>query len=397
MQRTEFEQIVRKAGTPVMIVDHATIRYNYESFRALLPGVHPFYAIKANPEFDIVSSLLHLGAGFDVASWEEFNIVRKVAAGIVPDFHEFVKERVILANTIKPISTLKKLKHFTIRMTVDNVEELHKIATHCPEQPLVMRIEVPNDGALVELSSKFGTPLHQCKEVLETASALGLNVIGVSFHVGSQCTNLDNFPRAFDAARRVFDEAACIGYKFTLLDIGGGYPAPYTTDVAPFEELAAIIKEQIDTHFPGTTIIAEPGRFLVATAATSFASVVGKAHRAGKPYYYINDGVYNTFSGFIFDHVQYHFKAFKEGETTPSAVGGPTCDALDTITRDDPLPDLEVGDIIYAENTGAYTSASATHFNGFPPARVLHVNTSMIPAAARAQESARGKRARVIS
>jgi ornithine decarboxylase len=123
--------------------------------------------------------------------------------------------------------------------------------------------------------------------------------------------------------------------------------------------------------------MAEPGRFFVATAATLVAEVLGKAIRYEKPFYYINDGVYNSFSGFIFDHIQYHIKAFKSGPTQSSIVVGPTCDALDKISIDEQLPDLKMKDLVYAENMGAYTNASATKFNGFLPAKILNINIKM--------------------
>src|SRR5208283_1450566 len=123
-----------------------------------------------------------------------------------------------------------------------------------------------------------------------------------------------------------------------------------------------------------TDIIAEPGRFVVASAATSIAKVIGKARRDGKTCYYIDDGVYHTFSGIVFDHCQYHLKAFKRGAMEICAVFGPTCDALDTISLAEDLPDLPLGELLYADNIGAYSHASSTSFNGFPPAKVLHLN-----------------------
>ena len=135
------------------------------------------------------------------------------------------------------------------------------------------------------------------------------------------------------------------------------------------------LNSEIDRLFPkDMEILAEPGRFLVATAATLVAKVVGKAERDGKRCYYINDGVYHTYSGIIFDHCKYPVKAFKDGPTEISAVFGPTCDALDTISLAEELPDLELGDLVYSENIGAYSHASSTCFNGFPPAKVLHIN-----------------------
>jgi ornithine decarboxylase len=162
-----------------------------------------------------------------------------------------------------------------------------------------------------------------------------------------------------------------------LLDFGGGFPAPYDENVRPFEELARTLNREFDRLFPkNIEILAEPGRFLVATAATSVVKIIGTAVRDGKRCYYVDDGVYHTFSGIIFDHCQYHLKAFdkRKGPTQVCSVFGPTCDALDTISLSEELPELKMGDLLYSENIGAYSHASSTSFNGFPPAKVLHIN-----------------------
>jgi ornithine decarboxylase len=175
----------------------------------------------------------------------------------------------------------------------------------------------------------------------------------------------------------IFREAWERGHpQVKILDIGGGFPAPYDAQSKPFRQLAKLLNAEFDRLFPPEMeILAEPGRFLVATAATLVAEIIGKAIRDGKLCYYINDGVYHTFSGVIFDHIQYHIQAFRDGSTRICSVFGPTCDALDTISLAETLPDdLEIGDLLFSENIGAYTHASSTHFNGFPPATVVHIN-----------------------
>ena len=201
-------------------------------------------------------------------------------------------------------------------------------------------------------------------------------VEGLSFHVGSQTTNFDNFVQALQISSEIFHEARLRGYeKLNLLDIGGGFPAPYDENVRPFEDLARTLTREIDRLFPKEIeILAEPGRFLVATAATAVMKIIGRAVREGKRCYYVDDGVYHTFSGIIFDHCQYPVRSFKSGPTQISAVFGPTCDALDTISLAEELPELDIGDLLYTENIGAYSAASSTWFNGFPPAKVLHIN-----------------------
>ena len=170
-------------------------------------------------------------------------------------------------------------------------------------------------------------------------------------------------------------EARSRGHEIKILDIGGGFPVPYDRDVEAIAALARKINAEIARLFSkDIEILAEPGRFLVATAATSIARVIGKALRDGKTCYYIDDSVYHTFSGIVFDHCQYHLKAFKNGETEICAVFGQTCDGMDTISHSEELPELEMDDLVYSEDIGAYSNASATWFNGFAPAKVVHVN-----------------------
>jgi ornithine decarboxylase len=169
-------------------------------------------------------------------------------------------------------------------------------------------------------------------------------------------------------------EAKSRGHEIKILDIGGGFPVRYNRHVQPFSVLARRINAEVSRLFPpDIEILAEPGRYLVATAATCVATVIGKAVRDGKPSYYIDDSVYHTFSGIIFDHCQYAIRSFRKGTAEISAVFGQTCDGLDTISQSEPLPELEIGDLVYSENIGAYSNASSTWFNGFPPAKVVHI------------------------
>jgi ornithine decarboxylase len=377
IDRSTILDLVIKHGTPLIIIDHKIIKENFRTFCKHLPRVKPYYSIKANPEPEIAKTLYRLTSGFDIASWEEFLIVYDIIEGQNKNKDRFMNEKVIYANPVKRIESLKSLSNNSIRMTFDNFVEIEKIANYCKQARLVLRVDVPNLRSIVELSTKFGANQNICLDLMKYAKKMGYNVEGLSFHVGSQCSNFDNYIQAFEITHKIFKQAKEIGLNLTLLDIGGGFPVPYDENVPHFEDLTEIINQKLTQYFddPEIEIIAEPGRFIVATAAVSVVEVNGKALRDNKTFYYVNDGVYNTFSGIIFDHIQYHFKAFKEGDLKESAVVGPTCDALDKISLNEQLPDLNVGDLIYSENTGAYTNASATHFNGFPPAKIIHINT----------------------
>jgi len=377
LDKSKLLELALKNKTPLLIVDHEILRENFKKFCSQLPRVKPYYAIKANPESEIVNTLYKMGSGFDVASWEEFMIVYDVIRGSKEKKNRFMNRNVIYANPVKRIDSLKKLNNYYLQMTFDNFIEIDKIAKYCKNSRLILRIDVPNTGSVVELSTKFGAPYNICIDLIKYANKMGFNVDGLSFHVGSQCSNYDNYIEAFRIASQIFEDSERIGNNLTILDIGGGFPVPYNNQVPSFEDLAKIINSSIRSYFdsPEINIIAEPGRFLVATSATAVVEINGKAIRNNKNYYYVNDGIYNTFSGVLFDHIQYHFKSFKKGNLKESAVVGPTCDALDKISLNEMLPELDIEDLLYSENTGAYTNASATYFNGFPPAKVLHINT----------------------
>jgi ornithine decarboxylase len=288
---------------------------------------------------------------------------------------DFIWDKIIYANPTKPRETLQALDQYKPLVTFDNLTELKKIKAYAPHAGVVVRLRVPNTGSMVELSSKFGCDPAEAVDLMVAASDLGLVVEGVSFHVGSQCCNFENYVQSLNMAAAVMAEARSRGHPMKILDIGGGFPAPYHQDVPPIKTLARKINAEIDRLFPkDVEIIAEPGRFMVASAAWAVARIIGKARRDGKTCYYIDDSVYHTFSGIIFDHCKYPLRAFKGGKTEICAVFGQTCDGLDVLSLSEELPDLKLDDLVYAENIGAYGSASATWFNGFPPAKVVHVN-----------------------
>ena len=374
---SRLQSLAKKHGTPLFVIDHDALRKAYRLFRKHLPRVQAYYAVKANPDAEIVRTLFKEGASFDVASMPEFKIVyQNIKSMPAKQRQDWIWDKIIYANPTKPTDTLEQLNKYKPLVTFDNVEEIYKIKKHAPNAGLVLRLKVPNTGAMVELSSKFGANPGEAVDLILAADKVGLTVEGISFHVGSQTTNFDNYVQALALSANIFQEARDRGYtKMNLLDIGGGFPAPYDDSVKPFPVLAKVINNELERLFPkDIQILAEPGRFLAAVCGTSVASVIGKAVRDGKTSYYINDGVYHTYSGVIFDHCKYPVKAFKKGPTTICSVFGPTCDALDVVSMAENLPDMQRGDLVYSVNIGAYSHASATYFNGFPPATVVHVN-----------------------
>ena len=376
MTPRQLQALAKKHGTPLVIIDHDVIRQNYAEFKKHLPKVQAYYAVKANPAPEIVHTLYKAGASFDVASLPEFMLVYENIKRLpAREQQDFIWDKIIYANPTKPKQTLLALDQYKPLVTFDNLNELKKIKEFAPHAGGVLRLRVPNTGSMVELSSKFGCDPGEAVDLIIAAFNMGLVVEGLSFHVGSQCTNFMNFVQALNMAAEIMKESCARGHRLKILDIGGGFPAAYDKHVVPFSELARKINAEIGRLFKDDVeIIAEPGRFLVATAATSIAQIIGKAVRDAKPCYFIDDSVYHTFSGIIFDHCQYHLRAFKKGPTEICAVFGQTCDGLDTISQSEELPDLEIEELVYSTNIGAYSNASSTYFNGFPPAKVVHVN-----------------------
>lgn len=386
-QKELLQQLAAKHGTPLFVVDHEIIRQNYRDFTEKLPDVQVYFAIKSNSNPEILKTMYDLGSGFDVASIQEFRMVFKNAKNLPEKKRsEFIWDKMIYANTIKPSDDMKKLSRMMV--TFDNIDELKKIKAANPKLGLILRLRVPNTGSIVELSSKFGADPGEAVDLMIEAIKLGLEVGGISFHVGSQCNNFENYIQAFNLASSVFKEAKLrgldIGFnnkdgkKTKVLDIGGGFPVKYTQEDKSFGALGRKLNSELKRLFgkdENLKIIAEPGRFMVATACTLVTKIIGKSVRDEKTCYYLDDGVYHTFSGQIYDHQHYPLHSFKEGEKKIVSTFGPTCDAFDTISLADELPEnLEIDDLLYAENIGAYTFASATYFNGFKPPKVVHIN-----------------------
>lgn len=359
--------LIKLHGTPLMVIDKAHLIREYQRFRRLLPRVQLFYAIKANPHGDIIQTLSEQGGSFDVASEGEMRHV--LAQGVSPD-------RIIFANTIKRPEALQAARKARVNLvTFDNEPELYKIAKHHPGCRVLARLKVSNTGSVVELSLKFGADQDQIVPMLLRAKALGLKPQGVSFHVGSQCTNIENYLRAFESVHQIIEEATQRNLKIKIINIGGGFPIRhFRNDTCSLDSLASRLRREMDRLFPkDIEIIAEPGRALAGPAGMLICRVVGRSIRNNKNYYYLDDGVYGDFSGIIFDHCKYEFRTLTKTQKFLSILAGPTCDSLDTISMSEELPELDVNSVIYVPNIGAYSCASALTFNGIPPAKVIVV------------------------
>lgn len=347
----------------------------YGRWRKLLPNVIPYYAVKCNPDKQFLRTLTNLGICFDVASKAEISMVRDL---------DVAGSRMIFANPVKEINHIMYAKSQGVKlMTFDNEDELKKISVFHPQAQLVLRILVDDSKSKMPFGSKFGCPINNLDNVLNLAKNLTLNVVGVSFHVGSGCSDPSTYASAIRQAREVFTLGEKYGFTMDLLDIGGGFPSP--EEGSGFEDIAKVITEELTSSFnDGVRFVAEPGRFFATSCGTLATNVIGKKliNNNGKKvfHYYINSNLYGLFNNKIFDHAQSSFKLLNQPETDvplyPSVIFGQTCDSMDRIADDVELPELCCGDWLYVENHGAYTIASASTFNGFPLADVHYVFTS---------------------
>src|SRR5437868_8446453 len=212
MTLKKLQRIAKEYGTPVVVIDHDKIRDNYAAFKKHLPDVQAYYAVKANPAPEIVRTLYEAGASFDVASLPEFMLVYENIRRLPPkEQQDFIWDKIIYANPTKPKETLQALDQYKPLVTYDNLAELKKIKQYAPHAGVVLRLRVPNTGSMVELSSKFGCDPGEAVDLVLEAFRLGLVVEGISFHVGSQCTNFQNFVQALDMAAAVMKDSRSRG------------------------------------------------------------------------------------------------------------------------------------------------------------------------------------------
>jgi len=368
---------------PFYVVDLGDVHRKYAKWVKLLPRVTPHYAVKCHNDPLILDALASLGIGFDCASEAEIRSV--VARGVSPD-------KIVYANPCKPDNQVLASKDLGVALTVfDNANELEKIKRVYPETKLLLRIMGDDSFSICQFNSKFGASHTEYAPLLAKARELGLDVVGVSFHVGSGCTSAAPFGDAIGRAKRCFELAKTYGFEMTVLDLGGGFPGDKMAQVS-FEAIAVNINEALDAHFPAgpatdnLRIIAEPGRYFVSSCSTLASRIIAKrvvpaADEKGKTalMYYQNEGVYAAFNCVLYDHQEVFAHPLKDPKDVTSEhncqVWGPSCDSMDRVLKDYPLPDMEVGDWLYYENMGAYTFCARSTFNGYRYATPMYVYT----------------------
>ncbi len=358
----DFE-IVRQAAhqrysRPFLIIDTAIVRRKVRRFRAAMPRVRPHYAVKANPDRRVLKVLVQEGAGFEIASTAELELL--LGLGVAP-------AEIFFSN---PVKSRESIAYAAARgvewFVVDSADELRRIHETRADAKQYLRIAAPNIGSDWPLSGKFGAGAADAREIVALAAKLGTDLAGVTFHVGSQCRNPENWRVALEKARALFEVMSKAGLKPRLLNIGGGFPVRHVKPIPSVEVIGEVVNECLKAFPEDVQVIAEPGRFLVSDAGYFVCRVLGTATRAGKRWMHWDAGL---FGGVIesSEGLKYRIRTERSGPDIPWTVGGPTCDSVDIVMRDEPLAsDLQEGDFVYIKNAGAYTTAYASQFNGFP-------------------------------
>ncbi|WP_130536543.1 type III PLP-dependent enzyme [Thiomicrorhabdus indica] len=371
--RASIKELIEQHDTPFMVLDLEEVDYQYKSLQAALPNVKLFYAIKSLAHPQLIKRLKSLGSYFDLATIGEVELVESLG----------VKgEQCIHTHPIKKDKEIQRALDFgCTRFVVDNEEEVKKFYKYAGQVELIIRVSFRSQQAVVDLSRKFGCTLEELPVLVSMAQENGVTVSGLSFHVGSQSLSpmtQVNAIRSSIAAMKVMNH---VNWKF--LDIGGSFPVHYQEAVLPIVDFCAPLNEALAELPAGIEVFAEPGRFISGPSMIEVVSIVGKAKRGARTWYYLDDGVYGGFSGQIYDHAQYPIVPLKPidptGEFFPSVLAGPTCDSIDVVAEDIELPDMKVGDILIGKQMGAYTIASATEFNFYPKPKVVVVEDIFDP------------------
>ncbi len=361
----DWHALVARYGSPLLVLDCDIIRRQYRKLAQALPDVSLYYAIKALPDKAVIATLAEEGCGFDIATNGEVAMLEQL----------FIEpRRTIHTHPIKrDIDIRTALRYGCTTFVVDNIDELDKFVPYRHRVALLLRVSFPNPAARVDLSRKFGCAADEMPALLAAADARGIHVKGLSFHVGSQVADADAHVRAIRRCRELITTARPGAVApLSVLDIGGGFPVSYDGSIEDIDAFCGPIRDALNELPASVRVLAEPGRYLAAPAMTCVTSVVGRARRGDRMWYYLDDGVYNSFSGQIYDHTRYPLIAVDaRGEARPSVLAGPTCDSIDIIAEDVMLGEMAIGDLIVAPMMGAYTSATATTFNSLPRARIL--------------------------
>ncbi len=367
-ENPRVETFLNEVETPSLVIRRSKLLKRFEEVKKYFTDFNVYYAVKANDDEGVIETFAKAGSGFEIASSEELKKVLKFGVG---------PERIISSNPVKPLSFIEYcLDSGVDRFAVDSFTEIDKISRFKRRARVYVRLAVPNVGSDWPLSRKFGVNPDRAVELLEYANSKGLVPYGITFHVGSQCNNLQNWFVAIKRTKEVWQKAARKGIKLQMLNIGGGIPARYTRESLSVKEISEYVKGLLNKYF-GLKILElqmEPGRGLVAEAGVMVLSVIGRAQRFGENWLYVDGGVFHGLAE-VLGGIRYSFFSTKKGNLTFYTVGGISCDGMDVVAEKVALPEnLRVGDRIFVLTAGAYTTVYASRFNGFPPPRTVLID-----------------------
>lgn len=349
-----------KFKTPFLLVDLQQVKKNYQVIKKNMPDIEVFYSMKANAHPRIIDTLVEEKASFDITSEQELNLLAK---------YNLPKEKIICLNPIKSPEFLKKLHKEKISvLAFDSLEEVDKIAQYAPHSKLVLRIVVDNEGSDWPLTKKYGVDPADAIPLLKYAQEKGLQPIGLTFHVGSQCRNKNNWENALFVCETLWSLAKKEHINFYFLSLGGGLPIQHTKPIPTLEDINKGIQKMLKNNYKTIDkplrVTIEPGRAIVGDSAIMVTSVIGSAKRGDENWIYIDAGVFNGFMETI-DGFTYEIKTLKDKKKGKYTIGGPSCDSVDIPFKNISLGEVKVDDKVFILNTGAYTTVYASNFNGF--------------------------------
>ncbi|MBT4540889.1 type III PLP-dependent enzyme [Candidatus Woesearchaeota archaeon] len=360
--------------TPCLVVDLNIIKQNYLQMKECFSDVDIFYAIKANSDTNIIKTLMSLGSKFETSSINEVKLL--LTLGVKP-------ENIVNSAPYRKEEYLKRMYKMGIRMFVYDTEiELEKFKRSGPEAELFLRVDVDNTGSDWPLSKKFGVEPEDAVELIKKADEMGIKVLGTTFHVGSQCLNLENWNKALTQMKNIHDECKQNGINLEMINLGGGIPIKHLKEIPNVKETAEKIKSFVNEKFsPIPKTIIEPGRGLVGNAGIMIAEVISKRDYKGQTWIYLDIGV---FHGMMETIEGFDYEILTENDITdPSnsnieketyVIAGPSCDGVDVMFKDGKkMSKVEVGDRVFIRNAAAYTICYASLFNGYKIPKTYYV------------------------
>jgi ornithine decarboxylase len=363
-----WRKLVEQYGSPLLVFDCQKLRDTFRSLQQALPGVDLYYAIKSLSAVPVLEVLKAEGANFDIATTGEIRLMQQIGADPAKTIH---------THPIKRDQDIRDALEFGCSVfVVDNPDELAKFKPYAGRVRILLRVSFRARQVNSDLSRKFGCAPRNIPMMLALARDYGIEIMGLSFHVGSQCLDTDAHVKAIHECRDYFGNDSLPGAEhLRVLDIGGGFPADYAQEGLDLVEYCRPIVEALADYPESVRIIAEPGRVLSAPCITAISTVIGRAERIAANWYYLDDGVYGSYSGQIYDHAHYPLTLFSDdGETSTGVLTGPTCDSIDVVLEEGELPNLQIGDLVVGRMMGAYTLVTSCEFNSLPIPRLVSTN-----------------------